>query len=742
MSRTATEVEHTAYRADIDGLRAVAVLAVIAYHVDASWLPGGFAGVDVFFVISGYLITANLLGALRNRSFGYGRFLAGRVRRLAPALVLVLAATLAAAQWLLRPDDARVVAASALWSLASAANIYFWLYGAHGYFDAASAEQPLLHLWSLGVEEQFYLLWPLLLALAVLPLQRWLGRAAAAAAVLALALGSLLLGNVYTSLSPDFAYYSLPTRAAGLLTGALLALLLAPSGSGHAVAQMDSSPPGRADRRWAALCAPPRAVREIAALAGAILLLGSGSAWIDDETPYPGVAVLWPTLGTALLVYAGSGSGWRTRASNHPHLLAPLLASRPMVAVGRISYAAYLWHWPLLAFYRYGHGAPTPTAGLVLVALTLLLAAASTHLVELPLRQRRAPPLATTLRLLVLPGIALGSVATLLLVTDGFGVRAWLPAHVAAWQRAHVDTRSAEDDPAVCQRLRLDAQDLQSPRCLGGSQAAGAPTVLLWGDSHAAHFVGALTQVGSAVGFRVRNAAHSGCPPLLVDPAGLTQRRDLPDCRASLRAVRDALPAYRDVVIAASWYSYGYRAPDFRQRFEATLRMLNARGIRVTLIGRIPLMPGFDRLCEEKAVTYPGLRCPQPGVRMQAIVATDNAWLRRLATTLPGVHYVDATPQLCPGGTCRAHDRDGTRLYFDANHLSVEGSRRLGLALLRDGVPPALEALARPPTRDLSGASPVPVCGRDESWTIAGSHLGPAPCVAPAARSARAIHAS
>ncbi len=605
---------------------------------------------------------------------------------------------MAAAQWLLRPEDTKAVAESALWSLASAANLYFWLHGQHGYFAPESAEQPLLHLWSLGVEEQFYLIWPLLLALAVMPLWRRVGPATAMATVGLLAFASLGLGYVASTSAPDFAYYALPTRASGLLAGALLAMLVGSSPAvrvGHpsAIARDDRAGPGRILGSRGT-----RALREALAWTGAALLVGSGWSWIDDQAPYPGLAVLWPTLGTALLLVAAAGTGDPRHASGAGagHSLQLLLASRPMVAIGRISYAAYLWHWPLLAFYRYGHGAPDLVAGLALIVATLLLATTSTYLLEQPLRQQRAPPGRTAITLLITPGLLLASTAALLLHSEGVGVRAGSSAWMDAWQRAHVDSRSTEGDPSVCQRMRLRDNDLHVPRCLGGTREADTPTVLLWGDSHAAHFAGTLNELGAAGGFRVRNAAHLGCPPLLVDPAGLTQRQDLDDCRASLAAVRVALPAYRDVIIAASWYSYGYRAPDFRARFEATLDRLQARRIRVTLIGRIPLMPGFDRLCEEKALSYPGLHCPRPLVRMQAIVDQENTWLRAVAARRAGVTYVDPTPHLCPGGICAAHDGDGTLLYFDANHLSIAGSRILGTRILRsEGVPAAFSAMAR-----------------------------------------------
>ena len=205
---------------------------MIAFHVDRSWLPGGFYGVDVFFVISGFLITANILRAqapdanghasIRSGSFTYLGFLVGRVKRLAPAMLLVVSATLIAAQLLLRPEDAVATAHSALWAVCSASNFYFWLFSDNSYFAASSAELPLLHLWSLGVEEQFYLLWPLLLLL----MQRVLRPAALVFTVLAVATASICIPAMFSNIDPMFAYYMLPTRCGALTLGCALALTL------------------------------------------------------------------------------------------------------------------------------------------------------------------------------------------------------------------------------------------------------------------------------------------------------------------------------------------------------------------------------------------------------------------------------------------------------------------------------------------------------------------------------------
>ncbi len=214
-----SNIKKTNYRPDIDGLRAVAVLSVILFHIDKNLLPGGFVGVDIFFVISGYLISLHIFQELEAGQFSIVEFYRRRIKRIAPPMLLVVFLTLVIAQFILIPEDAERVAESTLWSLLSLANVYFWLYQDTSYFAAASSELPLLHLWSLGVEEQFYILWPLLLMLVY----RKLSPKALMLLVASTALASFMFGQLGYAHAPSFVYYMLPTRAGELLIGAAIA---------------------------------------------------------------------------------------------------------------------------------------------------------------------------------------------------------------------------------------------------------------------------------------------------------------------------------------------------------------------------------------------------------------------------------------------------------------------------------------------------------------------------------------
>ena len=652
-----------AYRPDIDGLRAVAVLAVIAYHINRSWLPGGFYGVDVFFVISGFLITANILraeaqGSNGQPSFSYLGFLAGRVKRLAPAMLLVVAATLIAAQVLLRPEDAVAVAHSALWAVFSASNFYFWLFSDNSYFAASSAELPLLHLWSLGIEEQFYLLWPpalLLLHRAVRPAALWF-------VVLAAAVASICIPALYADLDPMFSYYMLPTRCGALLFGCALTLALA------------AYPHAK----------PNRSVADIAGITGAALLAGS-LVWLSESYAYPGLHTFIPALGTVLLLLAGT----------NPAALVALLLSNPLlVQLGRVSYSAYLWHWPLLAFYRYGHADVSPEAGCYLFAITIVLAFMSHRLLELPLRRARLTPTQVTSRMLLIPGAAIVWLIVAAVDAKGLLLRGNGSDYTRMMQQTRAEARPVGDFPFVCQHAQVNAPHLYEARCVTGAATGHPPTVLVWGDSNSAHYVGMLSTFADAAGVRIRNISHTGCPPLLEAPDGMVNRKRLAECRASLPHVQRALSQYEVVVLSASWNNYVVNSKRFMPALLRTANALIRQGKQVVILGRVPTMRGLDALCVEKALSYPGLNCHIASQPLDKLTTVVNDALKRYADAAPNVAYYDANAHLCPAGQCGLRNAQGLRMYADANHLSMQGSLQLGRTVLqREGLPVALDAL-------------------------------------------------
>jgi peptidoglycan/LPS O-acetylase OafA/YrhL len=564
----------------------------------------------------------------------------------------VVLGTLLASHWLLLPEDARGVARSAVFSLLSLANVHFWLHQDQGYFAADSREQPLLHLWSLGVEEQFYLVWPLILLLVG---SRWRSRRFNWAAV-AVAAASFLSGDLLFARDPSFVYYLLPTRAGELLVGALVATTLL-----HGMSRV-----------------PSRRLLNAAAASGAMLVAAS-LFLLSESDVFPGVRALAPTGGTAILLLAGHLGG---------NAVSRALAWRPMVAVGLISYSVYLWHWPLLALYRYGYGEVSGVAAPVLFSLSLVLGWASYAWIERPTRALRVSAGRAIAFGYAVPAAAMSAVALFLIYGLRMGVPLYTEPYLAQLETLRERTRPAFQFDYVCQRQRLRPRDLADKACVVGAAGGGEPRALLWGDSNAAHYIGLLASVAERADFRFRNVEIGSCPPIFADPLPFVEARRLADCRESLEMVRPVVESFPVVIVAASWTTYQARSATFLQTIQDTVKALTASGKLVVVLGKVPIVEGYDRRCPEKALTFPFLECPAPKAVLTEDIAAANRALRRFAEQEANVSYFEITPYLCTNGRCDASAPDGEPLYYDSSHLSMAASWRLGQELLAShGVP-------------------------------------------------------
>jgi len=368
----------TGYRRDIDGLRAVAVGSVVVFHAFPWLVPGGFVGVDVFFVISGYLITNNIVNGLEGGSFRFGDFYARRARRIFPALCIVLLATYALGWVTLLEGEFRELGKHMAGGALFVSNLVLWREA--GYFDTESAVKPLTHLWSLGIEEQFYVVWPAILWVLA-RLRRWMLPATAA-----LALASFVASVVSLGSGSAGVYYSPLNRFWELLAGGLLAL---------GAARVDEVRAG---------------IRRGAAALG-LVLIGVAMFAFDDTTSFPGWNALLPVVGTVLVIAGDTGS-----------TVARGLSWRPLVAVGLISYPLYLWHWPLLVVPRVVAGtSPDWVVRLGIVVLSVLLAALTYRLVELPLRRTWVTN--RRMALLVVPLLLVAAVGIVTIRADGLSSR-------------------------------------------------------------------------------------------------------------------------------------------------------------------------------------------------------------------------------------------------------------------------------------------------------------------------------
>ena len=664
------------YRADIDGLRGVAIIAVVLYHFGVPGFAGGFVGVDVFFIISGYLITAIIAGQVADGSFSVADFFERRVRRLLPTLLIVLVASLAAGLLTMPPADLKRLAASALATLALGANIHFSSQG--GYFDAWLGEQPLLHMWSLAVEEQFYLLWPLLLHRALVHRPGVL-----VPGTVLLAAASLAASVHAATAFPLEGFYLPHTRAWELLAGCLLAL--------------------------GVLGAPPnRAVGELAGVVG-LALVAVAVATYSEAVTMPGVAAVLPVVGAVLLVWSGIG---------RPPLVARLLSWRPLVLVGLVSYAWYLWHWPLLAFFRYlSERAPSPIETVALVAASFLLAVASWWLVEVPVR-RRAWPVGRSR----LAGMAVGSTLAVAAVAGISQLGGGLPwrfgPEMLALSRGALTARATDGD---CDEP--SAQTIRAGRLcmIGGGEQASAG-ILVWGDSHAWALRPALAELSAQTGRAVSSLVGSGCPPL-VEAWPMKRHGRSEACAELNRAIAEQVASGRfgDIVLAARWnyYVHGRSADESRARtrylqdarsqeasvaesravieraLARTLDVAAAAGARVWIVTEVP-DPGYD---------VPSLlarRLIQGRSAEDVVGPTLTAHRQRGAAahelfTRLSQHYeirlIDPASEFCASGSCRVHE-GGEPLYRDDHHLSIRGARSL-VPLLEPVFTEQVEAAAR-----------------------------------------------
>jgi peptidoglycan/LPS O-acetylase OafA/YrhL len=636
------------YRADIEGLRAIAVLLVVLFHVDKSWSPGGFVGVDVFFVISGFLITGILVRDLDAGRFSYRDFYSRRIRRIIPAMLVVTAATCVAGTILLLPDDLVDLSWSAVATVLSAANIYFTLFLDTSYFAPQSDAQPLLHMWSLGVEEQFYLLWPAFLVFVFRWRSRLIGLLAGVVVASLLCSAALLHFGQFS-----WAYYMLPSRAFQLAFGGLVFVLT-----------------------YRAPLALNGVVAALAAVCGLALVIGSAFL-LSEADAYPGLNAIPVTLGTGLLLACGA----------YPQPVARLLGIGPLRFVGKISYSMYLWHWPVLAFQRYFSPDISLEQKLASLGVIFLAAWLSYRFVEQPFRYGTQPFRWTLRRYLVVPGAAILAAAAFLIASSG--VAPWIGQDRLA--RIQSPVAPAFAFPFVCQASEITTELTSSADCVLGK--AGSPSILLYGDSNAAHYVGALRVIAEANGLTFRNLAHSSCPPIESDPTRFTSARDREPCIASLAVAGEVLAEYRTIVIGAAWAAYDHMdSRAFREEIASHVDKLVNAGKAVVLLGLIPRQPRFDRACLAKRELLPLVDCDHVRVREQ--VPEINLVLEQIASEHPQVWYLDPYPALCRNGRCKAYDGE-TPLYYDAGHLSMAGSEKVGQLWLRQVREQSIEPLVR-----------------------------------------------
>jgi peptidoglycan/LPS O-acetylase OafA/YrhL len=645
------------YRPDIDGLRALAVLAVVGYHAFPGRLAGGFIGVDVFFVISGFLISGIIASSLKNGTFTLGGFYARRIRRIFPALILVLSTTLLAGWLLLLPGEYEKLLKNACSGALFFSNFLSWTEA--GYFDVSPNLKPLLHLWSLGVEEQFYIIWPMILTLA------WRHGQRAFLGILTVALASFLINVSLVNSYPVATFYLPFGRFWELMIGASLTT----DRVGRAISKLDLN-------------------MTVISIAGLALVVASALLF-DSSMRYPGWGALMPTFGSALLIAAGPQSF----ANRY------ILSWRPAVLIGLISYPLYLWHWPLLSFGSM-LSVHFSARNFVLIKLGLLsfaffLAFATYRLLERKVRASPAPRYVMALCLFLLGTCATGIILSTIPISGSDEAFAWDEIH---WR-----------SPSCISKYKLEQDD--QVFCVQ-SNPNKLPSVLLLGDSHSNHWMPGIEKTSPDIG--VLNIASAGCPYLMnVDsfpPQEDISRRDT--CSKTMSRAFEYLRGSRSVktVILSAQSSLQIPASDekptwllkstngiagesnlqiFKTALGQTLTELNNEGKRTIIILDVPSL-GFDprdcvRLKGVDVLLPLRKTCAVPRAIFEHDQEPSREAIKEVASQFPAVEIWDPIDVLCDRFWCYAQKNQTTTLYRNDNHLSADGSRYIWNVLSQGG---------------------------------------------------------
>ncbi|MDO8288390.1 MAG: acyltransferase family protein [Parvibaculum sp.] len=643
------------YRSDIDGLRSIAVGSVILYHAERFGITGGFIGVDIFFVISGYLITLILHNDVSANRFSLWKFYDRRIRRILPAYFVAVAATSAAA-WIILPpnelaDYGRRLASTALF----VSNFLFQ--EETGYFARSAAANPLLHTWSLSVEEQFYVFWPLAIFTLALPALVRFRRALIVTAFIL----SFAMACYATNVRPTIAFYSSPLRAWELLLGGMIAMGFVPKFSAR--------------------------MNEALAALGLALIIAPMFLYVSGETPFPGLAALPPCLGTALIIATGQSS---------PTQVSKLLSLRPLVFIGLLSYSLYLWHWPVLVFANIYQGQElSMLETLIALCWIFLLAWASWQFVEKPFR---TPGKTHSQTKTITVGVSLLAILFVAGVTTAWN-NGW-PS------RASASVLEAERELSLPARgvkgCVLDVSRGEHPRKQGCFMGAGSEqdaSVVLLGDSHAGAYAAAVDAIGKELNLGMLQWTKSSCRPVLKEtvPAGtIIRSQSVRSCRAFMLNALRALEQNKKIktVVLAGFWSNSTSDDDaktdrqpsprsayrqFEKEIEALIVALRRIDKKVILLGETPVYPngGGDCVIRQRFLGRNDHEmCKISTSYSNAMLAPVNAIFAELAAKHSGVFVYDGSTTFCSKEFCYA-DFDGHLVVRDEHHLSLLASRHL-----------------------------------------------------------------
>ena len=614
------------YRPEIDGLRALAVIPVLLFHANLG-ISGGYVGVDVFFVISGFLITSILLRDILADRFSFISFIERRIRRIVPAMLTTVAATMIVSWFVLLPDDYKRLGKAAISQVFMVSNIYHW--SVAGYFGQSAESLPLLHTWSLSVEEQYYLLLP-----AMLVVVGWWKKSLIPVAIVLVGVASFMVCCWSTPRYRDFSFYMLPIRAWELLLGSILAT---------------------AGERW---FSSRRWVRETVSLCG-LLAIVVAMATFKSTTSFPGYHAALPCLGAVAFIWA-NGSGLTVCGS--------VLASLPIRFIGKISYSLYLVHWPIFVLTRYWIGEELTLAGsMSMVAISCVVAVLQWRMVEQPFRNKAL--FDSRRALLIATPSAIGMIVSL-------GV-------LLIWQKGFPNRINAEVMAVVAARNEREyVLELTSTMVSNGEvglfgRGDGVPECMIWGDSHAMAMVPAMDCVCGEMKIIGVQTTHSCTPPLAgfkcMLPHSLLDDTE-PFAHSVIKYACEN--KIKKVVLTAAWSGYA-RLPMFEPCLKNTVETLTNAGIQVVIVKDVAQL-NRDAVMKMAKAAMAGKGNDSIGVPFETHL-TANKQVNTILESLAGpqVTVVDPAPYFVNGDGLWRAVYQGKPLYRDTAHLTVAGALRL-----------------------------------------------------------------
>ncbi len=627
---TQEQAKASRYRPEIDGLRALAVVSVVLFHMGIG-CPGGYVGVDVFFVVSGYLITRLIYGEINRGTFSVISFWERRIRRIVPAMSVVLLATFVASWMLLLPDHFETFARSAMAQVGLVANIFFRKQSR--YFAPASETMPLLHTWSLSVEEQFYVAFPIILFFVA---RR--SRVSVVSTITFLLCASFALSVYATYHNSAKAFFLLQSRAWELAVGALLAVI----------------PAWKVPRKW---------VMELFSWAG-IAAIVIAVAFYDSDTRFPGVAALLPCFGVFAFIWANNPS--MTSAGR-------TLAIKPLVFIGLISYSLYLWHWPVIVFAKYGSWERwnwndiSAAQKLLLLTTIVAISIASWRWVETPFRRRTVFPSRRGVFT-----FALGSCALILVLAAVVRAHDGFPSRFPA---AALRYAAMKKDRAPLINIELDDALKGNFAEIGTTAANAQIALLLWGDSHAMAIAPALSSLLQERNLRGVQATHASTAPVYGFKPERGLREDAVDLGNAVVAFV-AKNRVSDVVIAARWEAYPHNE-EFKVRMSQTVTRLREAGARVWVMKQAPRQrQDVPRAAANEVVA--GRDPKLLGVPLEEHIAKRKATEELFETARAvGANVLDPADYLVNEQSVCMAVADDRALYVDYHHLTTYGAMRL-----------------------------------------------------------------